>query len=536
MTVIIPADSEETKQAIEFAAEYDGPVYIRIARAELADIFDTSYKFNIEKDLEKINNPPQEKRGSLDLNEKKEKIKKEKYKRNIFYLEPSDINKLLKEYTNNKEYKSNIKEKLNLLFLSYNSEFKDVPLIIIITIVNNYYISKKVEEKIEQQSEEGFNFISFLNSHMKFILTIILISFFIKENEHYNTNKNYKEMQEIIFYILLYNINNVVNCINSNFGDNFVEILANVMTCLSCLWVEDKEHKSLFSIGKSKQKNAIKKTLNYYSTKNKKFFDSPTFEKMSSQNVTKNREMITSEKALLYESIIKPQTEDKPENLPLIDIFNISNYEYIYNSRKYNLNHKLKLLINDILDNKLDSMIESDEDKEYYENILYKVDKLKVVYDNNELYKYCSDTIKRKNYRKIKKTLYSWNNAYSNLNVFYNNKNNNKKDKSIKFKLSNYLSSDMTRKILVPILDIDYYIPKFQTFNYKEKLFDVNEKTQINEYENIYKIDLNIFEEKNNIPKEKNKFNIFNVCYIKSTHHIRGKIFFEKQIDRKSVV
>ena len=494
-------------------------------------------EFNIEKDLEKVNNPPQEKRGSLDLNEKKEKIKKEKYKRNIFYLEPSDINKFLKEYTNNKEYKSYIKEKLNLLFLSYNSEFKDVPFIIIITIVNNYYISKKVEEKLDLQSEEGFNFISFLNSHMKFILTIILISFLIKENEHYNTNKNYKEMQEIIFYILLYNINNIVNNINSNFGENFVELLANIMTSLSCLWVEDKEHKSLFSIGKSKQKNAIKKTLNYYSTKNKKFFDAPIFEKISSQNVTKTREMITPEKAILYESIIKTLTEDKPENLPLINIFNISNYEYIYNSRKYNLNHKLKLLINDVLDNKLDSMIESDEDKEYYENILYKVDKLKVVYDNNELYKYCSDTIKRKNYRKIKKTLYSWNNAYSNLNVFYNNKNNNinnNKEKSIKYKLSNYLSGDMTRKILVPILDIDYYIPKFQLFNYKEKLFDINEKTQINEYENIYKIDLNIFEEKNNIPKEINKFNIFNVCYIKSTHHIRGKIFFEKELTKNS--
>ena len=49
MVVIVPADGEETKQAIEFAAKYNGPVYIRIARAELADIFDTSYKFNIEK-------------------------------------------------------------------------------------------------------------------------------------------------------------------------------------------------------------------------------------------------------------------------------------------------------------------------------------------------------------------------------------------------------------------------------------------------------------------------------------------------------
>ena len=63
-------------------------------------------------------------------------------------------------------------------------------------------------------------------------------------------------MQEIIFYILLYNINNIVNCMNSNFGDNFVEILANIMTCLSCLWVEDKEHKSLFSI-QQKTKNFL---------------------------------------------------------------------------------------------------------------------------------------------------------------------------------------------------------------------------------------------------------------------------------------
>ena len=49
MMVIIPADGEETKQAVEFAAQYNGPVYIRIARAELADIFDASYKFNPEK-------------------------------------------------------------------------------------------------------------------------------------------------------------------------------------------------------------------------------------------------------------------------------------------------------------------------------------------------------------------------------------------------------------------------------------------------------------------------------------------------------
>ncbi len=45
MTVIVPADANETKQAIEYAASHYGPVYIRIARTNLPDIFDTSYKF-----------------------------------------------------------------------------------------------------------------------------------------------------------------------------------------------------------------------------------------------------------------------------------------------------------------------------------------------------------------------------------------------------------------------------------------------------------------------------------------------------------
>ncbi len=49
MTVIVPADATETKQAVEFAANYFGPVYIRIARTSLPDIFDESYKFDYKK-------------------------------------------------------------------------------------------------------------------------------------------------------------------------------------------------------------------------------------------------------------------------------------------------------------------------------------------------------------------------------------------------------------------------------------------------------------------------------------------------------
>jgi transketolase len=49
MTVIVPADANETKKAIEFAAEYCGPVYIRVGRAPVPEIFDENYQFELGK-------------------------------------------------------------------------------------------------------------------------------------------------------------------------------------------------------------------------------------------------------------------------------------------------------------------------------------------------------------------------------------------------------------------------------------------------------------------------------------------------------
>ena len=46
MTVIVPADCNECEQAVEFAAKHDGPVYIRVSRNSLPDIYPVDYKFN----------------------------------------------------------------------------------------------------------------------------------------------------------------------------------------------------------------------------------------------------------------------------------------------------------------------------------------------------------------------------------------------------------------------------------------------------------------------------------------------------------
>lgn len=50
MTVIVPADSVEVKAAVKYAAEHEGPVYIRVSRTSVPTIFDESkYSFNLNK-------------------------------------------------------------------------------------------------------------------------------------------------------------------------------------------------------------------------------------------------------------------------------------------------------------------------------------------------------------------------------------------------------------------------------------------------------------------------------------------------------
>lgn len=49
MTVVVPADSNEINAVIKFASMYDGPMYIRIPRSNLPDVFDSEYEFDLFK-------------------------------------------------------------------------------------------------------------------------------------------------------------------------------------------------------------------------------------------------------------------------------------------------------------------------------------------------------------------------------------------------------------------------------------------------------------------------------------------------------
>ena len=49
MTVIVPADCRECEEVIKYASLHDGPMYIRIPRSNVVNIFDEHYHFNIHK-------------------------------------------------------------------------------------------------------------------------------------------------------------------------------------------------------------------------------------------------------------------------------------------------------------------------------------------------------------------------------------------------------------------------------------------------------------------------------------------------------
>lgn len=49
MTVLVPADGEETRQVVLAAADYSGPVYIRMGRVDVPLLFDQDYHFQIGK-------------------------------------------------------------------------------------------------------------------------------------------------------------------------------------------------------------------------------------------------------------------------------------------------------------------------------------------------------------------------------------------------------------------------------------------------------------------------------------------------------
>ena len=182
-------------------------------------------------------------------------------------------------------------------------------------------------------------------------------------------------------------------------------------------------------------------------------------------------------------NINKLETQFLNPSFKIIDLINENTfYESLFENNslkkklfnKYYSINKYKLIV----DNRF-NLIRTLDDKIDYS---YQINIFDLLYKyESELKKYSNSYIKSRKkinnyYIKQKKLFFSWNGLWSNKKIFYEDINN----KTIKYKIINHYSKNLMRPLIAPILDINYYLPKFTEFN-KNKLFNINNNDNDND-------------------------------------------------------
>ena len=514
-------------------------------------------------------------------------------KEDVFHLDIEIIQKLVNEIIFKKDLRGRFKENIEILFLYYNKGgyFNNFPLINMLSLYKCVILNYDDNNNIFDNSY----LIQILNEIQNYIIFIILISCNIKKDESFqNDNLNYDEIQEIIYQNLLFIIRNIIYKFNKNIHikedkndkidnkkdikkgnkkDNikdidtnqiindeneennsdsfdekedeyesyFITVLNNIISLLANIYITDKESINVSNsfLGWKKGKKIIdinstgvNKLIEYYIKTFNSFFNFDNLHFFSNHNNDESNFLIIQQKKNLFINLVKNIKNQKFKDKSNSELYHYKIFKSICLGREHEIKKKLKLLL--ISNQDYNKTIHKKAIKQKYKNLFIKIHFLNLYSENNSklVEESRNEIYKIKNYRKIKKNLYSYNNSFSNLETFYS------KDKDKKYiltyKISNYLSGDNTRKLIVPILDLDHYMPNFRKFKSIDgKLFKNNILNK------IYKINLKIIDKKIKIinPKEENKYYyLYNdICLIKTTHHIRGKIFHkaEKESSQK---
>ena len=85
-------------------------------------------------------------------------------------------------------------------------------------------------------------------------------------------------------------------------------------------------------------------------------------------------------------------------------------------------------------------------------------------------------------YYKLKKRLFIFKGIWSKQEFYYD-----KKNYQLKYKIFNHLTEEFMKLFLTPIIDINYYLPKFSSFNTKE-LFRINKDNKNNDIPSLERI------------------------------------------------
>ena len=132
-------------------------------------------------------------------------------------------------------------------------------------------------------------------------------------------------------------------------------------------------------------------------------------------------------------------------------------------------------------------------------------------------------------YHKLMKELFIFNRFWSNKKLFFNDSLARFQNSNLKYKSINYYTRNYQRPIIYPVLDYKYRYPDFTNFKINNDFYTKPEETddynfdldcpELDEYIQEYN------EEIYNKIVEMGKINICEVCLVKQTYHVKGKLF-----------
>ena len=379
----------------------------------------------------------------------------------------------------------------------------------------------------------------------------------------------YNEIQENVYYVILYALlfifdegNEKVNEKSKNLFfttlRNWVILMLKI-TNFTYIQIDKKKKKGVFnkiiSIGQKQ-----KKKLNLSKCAVFKVFFNESFMKIFSQdyiNQLSKKNFSTLKDSVKFEQLISRSLSNQNLREEVKDIFKIDYFDKIGKIRLENANKLTNLYehnenSNDIFfihylknKNEINMTIQS--------SLMLVDEEIRRFWEKNEV-----DLNKSKiRYKKIKKILFSFNGMWSNKEIF-----NNKNEGLLLYKIANHYGNSPFRPCLLPIYDINLYIPSFTSFDKNNlflskksyqsiinlninQLFPKNKKIIKEEepklltdekivldllyhsiYPELYKQYLNfntIFGENTfRIPQSSLIVNGYNCCYVKQSHHIKG--------------
>ena len=391
---------------------------------------------------------------------------------NFFLLIPTYDIKIIRSFIEFNKNINNIKILYSILFNNFSNQKElmniKIPLILIIFLYF-YLILIKIEKEID--------IIKWLNFFEKFIIFLLTSSLnYNIINEEIDSNKIIETIIYLSYKLLLTNIKLKKN-------DYYYKSLGNILHFNISLYKEIKCKES-DSKKKNQDINILKNSTAYC------LMDDLLIFKRNLLTVKDNLYNDLNKKKETTINIIK----DFLNNCKDFEEYFMDDFyykKYIKNFKSFievfeNRQNNLKYII-PIYNNSLIVDIKNFENEEicllsdyiinntYNKILLSSINKLNIdLREKIKIYQYkqkYNNYYKMKTYKKIKKKLFSFNSIWSTKEYFY------EPDKYIlKYKLVNFINSDLTKILFTPIYNIDYYLPEFSLYNKQNIFYENNEK------------------------------------------------------------